>query len=241
MPRTLNWEKKAGEKEQSCSSCFKSAKYTCLQGHPTNLFLTLSVPHRNLAGWQNIRCSNELAGKFLIVRGFGWELLTFLAFQAELAEKLWRPRTTEKKYPFPPPESSDKHLTAGQRDRVCGKKPVFCLREWWKVKVSGGWKAGSSVAYCEPCFREVMEEQEKIECNDSNEFGKNRDLQKQEEWCSTRWKSMMAWKYGTEPRPFSFSIREIKVRIDTQYAIWMNELPRQRRSKVGPNSIRFCT
>ena len=58
------------------------------KGHPTNLFLTLSVPHRNLAGWQNIRCSNELAGKFLIVRGFGWELLTFLAFQAGLAEKL---------------------------------------------------------------------------------------------------------------------------------------------------------
>ena len=60
----------------------------CDQGHPTNLFLTLSVPRRNLAGWQNIRCSNELAGKFLIVRGFGWELLTFLAFQAGLAEKL---------------------------------------------------------------------------------------------------------------------------------------------------------
>ena len=96
------------------------------QGHPTNLFLTLSVPHRNLAGWQNIRCSNELAGKFFIVRGFGWELLTFLAFQAELAEKLRRLRTTEKKYPFPLPESSDKHLTAGQRDRVCGKNR-FCV------------------------------------------------------------------------------------------------------------------
>ena len=87
-------------------SSLKSWKFPFLwyaQGHPTNLFLTLSVPHRNLAGWQNIRCSNELAGKFLIVRGFGWELLTFLAFQAGLAEKLWRPRTTEKKYPFPPP------------------------------------------------------------------------------------------------------------------------------------------
>ena len=59
-----------------------------VQGHPTNLFLTLSVPHRNLAGWQNIRCSNELAGKFHIVRGFGWELLNVLAFQVELAEKL---------------------------------------------------------------------------------------------------------------------------------------------------------
>ena len=69
------------------------------QGHPTNLFLTLSVPHRNLAGWQNITCSNGLAGKFRIVRGFGWELLTFLAFQAELAEKLWRLRMTEKSIP----------------------------------------------------------------------------------------------------------------------------------------------
>ena len=58
--------------------------------------------------------------------------------------------------------------------------------------MSSGWKAGSSVAYCEPCFREVMEEQEKIECNDSNEFGKKRDLQKQEEWCSTKWKLIMA-------------------------------------------------
>ena len=29
-----------------------------------------------------------------------------------------------------------------------------------------GCKAGSSVEYCEPCFREVMEEDEKVECND---------------------------------------------------------------------------
>ena len=27
-----------------------------IQGHPTNLFLTLSVPQRNLAGWQKYRC-----------------------------------------------------------------------------------------------------------------------------------------------------------------------------------------
>ncbi|CAH3185488.1 unnamed protein product, partial [Porites lobata] len=70
----------AGEKEQSCFSCFKSAKYTCL------------------------RCQ----GYFCI---------------------------------------------------LCS---VFENDE-------SGWKAGSSVAYCEPCFREAMEEQEKIECNDSNE------------------------------------------------------------------------
>ena len=34
------------------------------QGHPTNLFLTLSVPQRNLAGWQKYRCFDELPGKF---------------------------------------------------------------------------------------------------------------------------------------------------------------------------------
>ena len=67
-----------------------------------------------------------MAGKFLIVRGFGWELLTLLAFQAELAEKPEDRGRLKKKYPFPPPESSDKHLTAGQRDRVCGKEPVLC-------------------------------------------------------------------------------------------------------------------
>ena len=47
------------------------------QGHPTNLFLTLSVPQRNLAGWQKYRRFDELGGKFIIDRGFSWELLTF--------------------------------------------------------------------------------------------------------------------------------------------------------------------
>ena len=50
---------------------------TTIHGHPTNMFLTLSVPQRNLAGWQKYRCADELAGKFIIDRGFGWELLTF--------------------------------------------------------------------------------------------------------------------------------------------------------------------
>ena len=39
-------------------------KVIIIQGHPTNLFLTLSVPQRNLAGWQKYRCFDELAGKF---------------------------------------------------------------------------------------------------------------------------------------------------------------------------------
>ena len=38
--------------------------YSDVSGHPTNLFLTLSVPQRNLAGWQKYRCFDELAGKF---------------------------------------------------------------------------------------------------------------------------------------------------------------------------------
>ena len=29
-----------------------------------------------------------------------------------------------------------------------------------------GWKAGSSIAYCKPCFREVMEAYVKVERND---------------------------------------------------------------------------
>ena len=47
------------------------------QWHPTNLFLTLSVPQRNLAGWQNSRCSDELAGKFVTGEGFVLELMKF--------------------------------------------------------------------------------------------------------------------------------------------------------------------
>ena len=53
------------------------------QGHPTNLFLTLSVPQRNLAGWQKGRCFDELAGKFIIDRGFSWELLTFSSISTQ--------------------------------------------------------------------------------------------------------------------------------------------------------------
>ena len=67
-----------------------------------------------------------------------------------------------------------------------------------------GCKAGSSVEYCEPCFQEVMEEDEKVECNDSNESGKNRDLQKQEER-STKRKSLL-WRENMVSDPgFSLS------------------------------------
>lgn len=44
-----------------------------------------------------------------------------------------------------------------------------------------GWKMGSLVAYCEPCFREAMEESEKVVAsNDCNEFRKDSVPEKQE-------------------------------------------------------------
>lgn len=54
-----------------------------------------------------------------------------------------------------------------------------------------GWKMGSSVAYCEPCFREVMEESaEVVAGNDSNETREDRVPEKQEERPSTKRKSV---------------------------------------------------
>ena len=48
-----------------------------IQGHSTNLFLTLSVPQRNLAGWQSCRCFDELAGQFFAVEGLVLEVMMF--------------------------------------------------------------------------------------------------------------------------------------------------------------------
>lgn len=54
-----------------------------------------------------------------------------------------------------------------------------------------GWKMGSSVAYCEPCFREVMEESEEADAgNDCNEAREDQVPEKQEERNSTTKKSM---------------------------------------------------
>ena len=54
-----------------------------------------------------------------------------------------------------------------------------------------GWKMGSSVAYCEACFRKVMEEgEEAVAGNDANESLEDRVPEKQEERTSTKRKSM---------------------------------------------------
>ena len=49
-----------------------------------------SVPHficspEESCCWQKYRCNDELAGKFIIDRGFAWELLTFSSISTELA------------------------------------------------------------------------------------------------------------------------------------------------------------
>ena len=67
-------------------------------------------------------------GNFVIDRGFAWELLTFLAFQPELAVETLKTEDDlkkKKKNPFPLPESSHKHTKAGQSDCTCGKN-LFC-------------------------------------------------------------------------------------------------------------------
>ena len=48
------------------------------------------------------------------------------------------------------------------QEYFCMPCSVFDNDETSTVK---GWKAGS-IAYCKPCFREVMEEYVKVECND---------------------------------------------------------------------------
>ena len=50
-----------------------------------------------------------------------------------------------------------------------------------------------------------MEEHEKVKCNDSNESGKNRGPQKQEELSFTKEEINYGAKYGIAPRPFSFT------------------------------------
>ena len=102
----------------------------------------ISVPQRNLAGWQKYRCFDELAGKFIIDRGFAWELLTFSSISTRAgcrnSEDWGRLKKIKKneKDPCPLPESSYKHTTAGQSDFACGKK-LFCpgfvdfVRSFW--------------------------------------------------------------------------------------------------------------
>ena len=72
-------------------------------------------------------------GNFVIGRGFAWELLTFSSISTRAgcrnSEDWRRLKKKKKKNPFPLPESSHKHTTAGQSDCACAKKTVlsrFC-------------------------------------------------------------------------------------------------------------------
>ena len=65
-------------------------------------------------------------GNFVIYRGFAWELLTFSGISTRAAcrnSEDWG--RLKKKNPFPLPESSHKHTTAGQSD--CAGKFLVCL------------------------------------------------------------------------------------------------------------------
>ena len=115
---------------------------------------------------------------------------------------------------------------AGKEEQCCSScfnnTKYTCLRcqEYFCIPCSvfendetvKGWKAGTSVAYC---FREVMEESEKVAGKyDSDESRKDRDLAKQEERSSRKRKSieedttkrsvwkqhnhMFSFNYGTE-------------------------------------------
>ena len=93
-----------------------------VQGHPTNLFVTLTVPQRNLAGWHNSRCSDELTGKFGTAEGF------VLEFEAYLGGK-----ALKSKVEFPPPFPSEGRIEAFcatpilKFDVRCRKLSFFCL------------------------------------------------------------------------------------------------------------------
>ena len=94
---------------------------------------------------------------------------------------------------------------AGKEEQCCSScfnnTKYTCLRcqEYFCIPCSvfendetvKGWKAGTSVTYCEPCFREVMEESKKVAGKyDSDESRKDRDLAKQEERSSKKRKSI---------------------------------------------------
>ena len=69
-----------------------------------------------------------------------------------------------------------------------------------------------------------MEEHEKVERNDSNETGKNRDLQEQED----------------PDLSLSPYMKTIKVGIDTRYAVWISRHAIVA-PKFAPYSVRFST
>ena len=94
------------------------------------------------------------------------------------------------------------------------------------------WKASSSVAYFEPCFREVMEEYTKrsnvmIQMNPAKIeiYRSKRTVFYKEEI------NITARKYGIGPRPFSFSVHEIKVMIEIRYAA--NVAPKSDLIQLG--------
>ena len=134
-----------------------------MQGHPTNLFLTSSVPQMNLAGWQNSRCSDELAAKFVSAEGFVLELKRFssiarLAWWGNFEKVRWIP-------PLPPTPLLKGRFEAfchAHFDVRCRKLSFFCLLAahfaagWetnqfylpgWEISCVSCWEKGTDIFF----------------------------------------------------------------------------------------------
>ena len=97
-------------------------------------------PRGILLAGKNTGVSMSWLGNLVIDRGFAWELLTLSSISTRAgcrnSEDWGRIKKKKKKNPFPLPENSHKHTTAGQSDCACGKN-LFCpgffafVRSFW--------------------------------------------------------------------------------------------------------------
>ena len=91
-------------------------------------------PRGILLAGKNTGVSMSWLGNFVIDRGFALELLTFSSISTRAGcrnSEDWG--RLKKKNPFPLPESSHKHTTAGQSDCACGLSRI-----WKRAKFLAG-------------------------------------------------------------------------------------------------------
>ena len=88
-------------------------------------------PRGILLAGKNTGVSMSWLGNFVIDRGFALELLTFSSISTRAGcrnSEYWG--RLKKKNPFPLPESSHKHTTAGQSDCACGLSRIWKRAEF---------------------------------------------------------------------------------------------------------------
>ena len=93
-----------------------------------------SVPQRNLAGWQNSRCSDDLAGKFVTAEGSVLELMMF-ASSSRLA--WWRNCEKVRWNPPAPLKGRFEAFCHAHFDVGCRKLSFFCLLA---AQFAAGWE-----------------------------------------------------------------------------------------------------